>query len=374
MCGIVGCAGSIDRDLESVFKNLLWLDTLRGKDSTGIMSVNKAMTLVSTAKAVGPATDFLDPTVNNNLSFNYGPFNRVMQSQCNVLLGHNRAATRGEVTKANAHPFKHEHITGVHNGTLTNCSNLPDNKMFDVDSDNIFYSISEIGVKETLKKLEGAFALVWWNHKEKTLNFARNDQRPFHFMWTKNKRSIIWASEGEMLKFVTQRQEVGLYKENGVSLFFTKPLHHYKFKIESGQPVEITEVEKFEEAPKHYSPLHYGDPGNNRKRPTTPWWGRDYYEDKKKETKKENNVVPLQNFWKVIKTHKTTYLAFKKQVQSKTTISNLLKVGCSCCKKVVEFEEEKKELEAYFYDDHSYICGTCHDEAKENTHWNEYVK
>lgn len=116
-----------------------------------------------------------------------------------VLIGHCRAKTFGAVNRANAHPFEHSHIIGVHNGTLDKDYGLPQRRDFDVDSDWLFWHMSQHGVRETVSIIEGAWALNWWDDQSKTLNFLRNDQRPLFFTHSENMKTMYWASEAWML-------------------------------------------------------------------------------------------------------------------------------------------------------------------------------
>jgi len=198
MCGIVGVAGKIFADEDKIFKDLLYMDELRGKDSTGVVAVAAYSGAMSYHKRAIGAQDFLDSKKGSAL---------ITQSN-RVLIGHNRWKTKGAVNHQNAHPFHHGHIIGVHNGTLKDQSLLPDSKEFDVDSDNIFYSISTLGVEETHRKLHGAFALVWWNSEDKTLNFLRNSERTLYIARKRNQETIYWASEKFMLMAAMDRRDV----------------------------------------------------------------------------------------------------------------------------------------------------------------------
>lgn len=197
MCGLVGVAGNIGQKEEAVFKRLLEIDTIRGPHSTGILAVSSTGN-TEVFKKVGTPWDL----------YQYKQFDELMRSKLNVLMGHNRYATKGKINSINAHPFEHGHITGAHNGTLRNQSLLLDYKEFDVDSDNIFYSISCVGVDETVKKLAGAFALTWYNEEENTMNFIRNDERPLFLAESEDKRTVFWASELWMLEVTLKLADI----------------------------------------------------------------------------------------------------------------------------------------------------------------------
>lgn len=197
MCGLVGVAGNITAKHEKAFKDLLVVDALRGPHSTGVAQVNTRGGTEIVKHAMLPQDFFL-----------WQPFKDIMLQQNNVLIGHNRWATQGAVNKVNAHPFELGDIIGVHNGTLRRQSLLPDSKDFEVDSENILHSINKLGVRDTYNKIDGAAALVWWNTEKETLHFLRNNERPFYYCFTKDNKTLFWASEEWMLLSILYRQDI----------------------------------------------------------------------------------------------------------------------------------------------------------------------
>ena len=136
-------------------------------------------------------------------------------TQMKCLLGHNRYATMGAHTIANAHPFDEGKITLMHNGTLRNWRSLEDASYFDVDSNLIAHLINKNGAKDTLSKLVGAWALAWVDDEAKTLNFCRNTERPLWFAQLRSvygqKKSIkywVYGSERDMLKWLVGRNNM----------------------------------------------------------------------------------------------------------------------------------------------------------------------
>lgn len=220
MCGIVGMAGSAYKDEKKVLKDLLYMDQLRGEDSTGLVSVNRQHVVEYHKRAIG-AYDFLSLQQTNNL----------FARENLVMIGHNRWATAGAVNSVNAHPFKHGKIIGVHNGTLVNQKLLPEYNLFEVDSDNIFYSLNKIGVQATCKLLYGAYALVWWDSEASTLNFLRNEERDLWYAFSKLGTKMFWASEKHMLLAALERNKVEWSEVRQVPVDM-----HLSWKISKGYP------------------------------------------------------------------------------------------------------------------------------------------
>lgn len=195
MCGIVGRAGFLALSDERVFKVMLLLDYFRGQDSTGVCSVSK--------KGVSDVLKMADDPI---MLFNNSSFDSTVVGVSDAIwIGHNRAATIGATSRSNAHPFEAKHITGVHNGTLDkiNFKELSSRleNSYETDSETIFNHIATYGVDDTIPRLEGAWALVWFDSREKTLNMIRNDKRPLFTCNIKKGSSnlLTWASEYSMI-------------------------------------------------------------------------------------------------------------------------------------------------------------------------------
>lgn len=128
-----------------------------------------------------------------------------------MLIAHNRASTTGAPINMNAHPFQAGHITLTHNGHVSNAwSLLPAGKTcgIQVDSAQVAAAMELIGEKETLERCQGAFAFVWHNAKDGTLNFARNAGRPLKFCYVKDENTMWWMSERPMLVSILDRHNI----------------------------------------------------------------------------------------------------------------------------------------------------------------------
>lgn len=200
MCGLVGVSGDLEFDDEGLIKRLLVLDYFRGPHSTGFASVkNNGET--SVVKIASHPMDLFDSKSFEKALSGYN-------SQ--VFMGHNRYATIGKINATNAHPFEFGDIIGTHNGTLDNESwkRLEEalGRPTSVDSEAIFACIDKIGIEKTVSlmqegrtKEKGAWALVWTDAKDGTINFLRNKHRPLWYAFSEKCNKIIWASEHPMI-------------------------------------------------------------------------------------------------------------------------------------------------------------------------------
>lgn len=198
MCGHVGIAGKMEFRDEATMKRLLLLDYFRGTDSTGLAAIRKTGD-ADIAKIASHPIDLFDSKA----------FEGVLNAfKSTAFIGHNRAATKGKVNGHNAHPYAYGHIVGAHNGTLDAFSwkdlNTALGYETDVDSMAIFAHIEKFGIEETVKLLRGAWALVWVNLADNTLNFLRNKERPMWYGYTEDFSKIIWASEWPMIQSACQ--------------------------------------------------------------------------------------------------------------------------------------------------------------------------
>ena len=201
MCGIVGYITTQNEIYENArrgfFKYALMLDTLRGPDSTGVITVSKKFTVnryktLSSGFRMATSSSF-----DENVPNGWG------------AIRHNRSATIGAITVNNAHPFKFGRISLVHNGTLHNQGrNFPTyDKTLEVDSMQIAKAIASVPPKEAkniLELIEGDFALVWVDERDRSINMARNRGRPMHLGFNLDKSFLVFMSDQSHLNVLTQ--------------------------------------------------------------------------------------------------------------------------------------------------------------------------
>jgi len=206
MCGIVGFANAANainkqNDLKDWIKQALVTDTVRGRHSTGLAFLSGNCDKWEYIKETMPGWNFVD----------WKPAEEALSraKSASAVIGHNRLATVGKVNTHTAHPFKYDDIIGVHNGTLRHCD-LPSYHQFEVDSMALISSINEIGAKKTFEKAKGAFAVVWIDLSDDTLNFIRNSERTLYFAWANKGETLLYASEAGLIEWLADRNGVEL--------------------------------------------------------------------------------------------------------------------------------------------------------------------
>ena len=143
---------------------------------------------------------------------------------------HNRKATHGGVSDNTAHPFQVEHITLVHNGTLTNHRSLPRGSESSVDSKVVACALNTEepdGATNILEQLQGAYVLIWHDTRDNSINIAKNPQRPWAGAFVEKEQVLLGASEGRMLQWLAERNDLKIGK------IFTPADHtHYKWLLD----------------------------------------------------------------------------------------------------------------------------------------------
>lgn len=259
MCGHVGVFGVISQPLTTLFEDLLNLDIVRGIDSVGVATLSEDGKLDVVKDTILPYQLLRDAEYHALL----------WKQKNNLLLGHNRWATKGGVNKRNAHPFLKAHIVMAHNGTLRGQWRLPDCKDFENDSENIAHAIATLGIEETWKLVDGAATLVYYDTKAQTLNIISNCERPFHYAWLKGGRALIWSSEEAVLK--------NAFKLNGIvpskdEIYSPKSDVLYSFHMKNKREVGWVkkELEKFEAKWTYFD--HKGDMWANKRHGVDGYW------------------------------------------------------------------------------------------------------
>jgi len=204
MCGIVGAIAKLQRgfikDDVSMFYQMLVTDSLRGADATGVWGVYPGGNVLWTK--IGGAPHALFDTAE------YANWEDKMQKRLTVAIGHNRFATSGGGKSDHAHPFVKDHIIMCHNGAIWNHAEIrPDAPADSVDSECIAHLLArEPDYVKAIESLEGAYAIVWYNAKEKKTYFVHNDERPLFYM--ECDHTIYLMSEKTALTFLRDRNGI----------------------------------------------------------------------------------------------------------------------------------------------------------------------
>lgn len=203
MCGLVGVIAKtrngFNNTHQDMFSTLLFIDTLRGSDSTGAFTVTNSGD-VEVAKEASDAFSYMK-------SKEYNKLQQTAWRTGAAMIGHNRKATRGTINDENAHPFNvDDNIILVHNGTM-----YGDHKKHadvEVDSHAIAHLIHEHNndLEKALGSFYGAYALMWYDIRQSKLSMIRNDDRPL--WWVESDSAWYWSSEKEMLEFAMARHKV----------------------------------------------------------------------------------------------------------------------------------------------------------------------
>lgn len=178
-------SGFLHADLQA-FEQMLVINTVRGKDSVGCFTKFGNGDVRAIKHGSHP--------FNLMRSDEWKEFRQSVLNRGKFLIGHNRAATMGQVNTENSHPFVEDHIILVHNGTLRSQTNLTA-KSTQVDSNAIAHALVEEqdDPRRVLDRIDGAFALIWYDSKKDKLYAARNEERPLVLI--ESARHFVLSSE-----------------------------------------------------------------------------------------------------------------------------------------------------------------------------------
>lgn len=206
MCGIVGAivkgTSGFTKKTEDSFLDLLYVDALRGLDSTGVIAIDKWGGF-ATLKEASQSSVFL-PKLKDHKVF------KEMWSGGKIWVGHNRKKTIGEVKDETAHPFTVDKTFAmVHNGTIHSYKHLDDKAQTDSQAlaTVLHKALSQEdyikALNEELGRVYGAYALAFFSQTRNKFYLLRNKERPLSIIETED--AYIFASEAQMAYWLLTR-------------------------------------------------------------------------------------------------------------------------------------------------------------------------
>jgi glucosamine 6-phosphate synthetase-like amidotransferase/phosphosugar isomerase protein len=197
MCGLFGSITnktnlSKDRleQINNAIGGLAITMETRGSKSSGIYAIKDGKgTLLKTLKKASSWIDDED-------------YIKLISMNNDIIIGHTRLDSVGEVNLDNAHPFVKGNIIGCHNGHVDNYKFI--NEDVKVDSEVIFQLLNEThnSYTKALGRLRGTFAVSWVNMKLPDRVYFVCHNNPLHFARVEKLQTYFWASEIEALKAV----------------------------------------------------------------------------------------------------------------------------------------------------------------------------
>jgi hypothetical protein len=194
------------KDLK-LFRDLGLTSQLRGTDGAGVYQIRSSTS--------GKKNFWnLEQLYRNQYGFtslhnmiddnkNHKDYRELLQNQSvDLIIGHNRAATIGDVRQSNCHPFVKDNIVGAHNGTLYEKQYYHITK---TDSELMFEDIDKNGLVEVLRDFrdpKSAYAITMYDRNDRHMYFVRNDLRTLAFAFNEDRGVMYWASELGMLKYI----------------------------------------------------------------------------------------------------------------------------------------------------------------------------
>lgn len=235
MCGLVGFVnrGIAKEKINNFITQALITNSLRGTDGSGFLLVEENSD-VSMYKRPLPGWDLIQLLPTRNIL-----------SAVNPVFGliHNRAGTNGGNKVETSHPVSHDHIHLIHNGVVTQLTTL--GASWDAhDSTAVATALATKPEKEILETLTGSYALIWYNAQDKSLNVARNEQRPLYIATAKKSKSVFFSSEDGLLLWLAERNEIELkdISEFKVGMHLKVPLNEKEKSKTSSFKIKKYEV------------------------------------------------------------------------------------------------------------------------------------
>lgn len=207
MCGLFGVIGpgiiEIDR---VVLRDLASVSVVRGADGSGMLQgacylKHALWEIEKSGNQISYLMWYHDKHKLGNRRLFHDP-------QANFFCGHVRAATKGTINEANAHPFETKNYIAMHNGTLKECDYRPVGDI--TDSEMMFRDMDEKGIAPVLRSLhkDSAYAVVIFDKDSQEFTIARNEHRTLFMAWHLHRKVLYYASERMMLDWILSRYDI----------------------------------------------------------------------------------------------------------------------------------------------------------------------
>lgn len=258
----------------------LTADAVRGPHSTGVFTVDKDGGATTRKSAITGGQYVLTKMFDEAV--------KTIATDL-AIVGHNRWATVGQVNKKNAHPFVHDTISLVHNGTVRDLSNLAGNGQFGTDSETIAYAISQSqdpNAIDVLESIRGDYVLIWHDTYDNCLRIARNPNRKFYLAKGKNSPYMLGASEPGMIKWIAERQNLIIEEPQLVP---TGKLLRFDLSRPSAERIKPVVRDFTCWTPPSYS--NYGGYSWDKYDDDVPYWARQH---RRTQPLPPSNTTPLQ--------------------------------------------------------------------------------
>lgn len=210
---------------------------VRGSDSTGFYARNKEVEYLE--KQALSATEFYEDSMIAEV---------ILKAKCYVFLGHNRAASVGEVNAENAHPFINDRLVQIHNGTVRKIFKMASKKALSkmegtTDSEALMHHLSEVGVEDYKTwQAMNTYSTVIYQYKNDRLYFARDFWRPLYIYDLRKEFGIrIFASTKEIAEAAMNDCKIDPSK---YSNFTTRPFTLYYSDIHDGELYRLNRYKK----------------------------------------------------------------------------------------------------------------------------------
>lgn len=240
MCGLCGAISTyLDPSEIAIVKELMVVSSLRGRYGSGVVAVP-----MKSSQSIRMAW-----TPESASAFAYDEhFNKQLKQKCCVVAVHARLPTSGGMDVEDNHPIRSKdgtgHIIGMHNGTMKTVNGV-EVKDKEHDSKLLFDAIEDVGPEVALRNSEGAYALVWVDTRDRTLNFLRNTDRPLFFAYNEDfNGTLFWASEAGALNYVLRRNT---WAPDGKLKISQPPAYRlWKFSLENSGRVNLKSDNKLD--------------------------------------------------------------------------------------------------------------------------------